>query len=52
MKKHLLRFKAYKESQNEKDNIYDQGVYRDKVARAIIKHGYAFSWVEHEGKIG
>ncbi|KAL6558272.1 hypothetical protein OROMI_018622 [Orobanche minor] len=52
MNRHLLRCKAYetsKLSQNEEGNVYDQEVYRDILARAIIKHGYAFSWVEHDG---
>ncbi|KAJ8452450.1 hypothetical protein Cgig2_000039 [Carnegiea gigantea] len=26
----------------------EQKVYRDLLARAIIRHGYIFSWVEHE----
>ncbi|KAL4351826.1 hypothetical protein GQ457_06G005140 [Hibiscus cannabinus] len=57
MQKHLEKCKhysAYKKSsgvdgEEVEDNVYDQKVYRELVATAIIKHGYAFSWVEHEG---
>jgi Domain of unknown function (DUF4413)/BED zinc finger len=27
----------------------DQNVYREKLARAVLLHGYAFLWAEHEG---
>ncbi|KAL4368421.1 hypothetical protein GQ457_05G014440 [Hibiscus cannabinus] len=57
MQKHLEKCKhysAYKKSSGTdgeelEDNVYDQKVYRELVATTIIKHGYAFSWVEHEG---
>lgn len=29
--------------------MFDQKVYRELVSKAIIKHRYSFSWVEHEG---
>jgi BED zinc finger len=31
------------------DKEVDQGVYREKLAMAIMRHGYPFSSVEHEG---
>ncbi|KAL6517377.1 hypothetical protein OROMI_033078 [Orobanche minor] len=49
---HLKKCSAYKEFQSkcsEEKKPFNQMVYRDLVARAIIRHGYSFSWVEHEG---
>ncbi|KAK9668680.1 hypothetical protein RND81_13G077900 [Saponaria officinalis] len=45
---HLKTCAAYKvfTATNDKIHIFDQAVYRDLIARAIIQHGYAFSWVE------
>ncbi|KAK9689759.1 hypothetical protein RND81_09G078800 [Saponaria officinalis] len=47
---HLTKCTAYKVflATKGKGQIFDQNVYRDLVARAIIRHGYAFSWVEHD----
>ncbi|KAL6553826.1 hypothetical protein OROMI_019499 [Orobanche minor] len=52
MLNHLKKCKAYlafKEKDTEVQQPFDQMVYRDLVAKAIIRHGYAFSWVKHEG---
>jgi len=53
MRKHLGKCKAYqatnKESQEEGgQKRFEQKVYRDLLAKAIMRHGYGFSWVEHE----
>ncbi|KAL4304102.1 hypothetical protein GQ457_10G014470 [Hibiscus cannabinus] len=56
MQKHLEKCKHYdackKSSGAEKEeleeNVYDKKFYRELVATTIIKHVYAFSWVEHE----
>uniref|UniRef100_A0A803N5F9 BED-type domain-containing protein n=1 Tax=Chenopodium quinoa TaxID=63459 RepID=A0A803N5F9_CHEQI len=53
MQRHLRKCSAYaKHLKNQGGNkgkvTFDQKVYRDLVAKAIIKHGYAFSWVEHD----
>ncbi|KAH9622796.1 hypothetical protein KSS87_021221 [Heliosperma pusillum] len=47
---HLTKCVAYKVflETKGKGQIFDQNVYRELVARAIIRHGYAFSWVEHD----
>ena len=52
MKKHLEKCKAYqsiKSSEGGGEKRFEQKVYRDLLARAIIRHGYSFAWVEHEG---
>ncbi|KAL4339243.1 hypothetical protein GQ457_08G023040 [Hibiscus cannabinus] len=57
MQKHIEKCKhyiAYKDSlradgEKLEDHVYDQKVYRELISKAIIKHGYDFSWVEHEG---
>uniref|UniRef100_A0A803MWX8 BED-type domain-containing protein n=1 Tax=Chenopodium quinoa TaxID=63459 RepID=A0A803MWX8_CHEQI len=51
---HLRKCSAYErhmknQGVNKGKVIFSQTVYRDLVAKAIIKHGYAFSWVEHDG---
>jgi len=51
-KKHLEKCKAYqaaKSSEGGGERRFEQKVYRDLLPRAIIRHGYNFSWVEHEG---
>lgn len=48
MRKHLRKCMPGIKTETE-NHIYDQQVYRELVAKAIIKHGYGFSWVEHEG---
>ncbi|KAJ8430110.1 hypothetical protein Cgig2_007083 [Carnegiea gigantea] len=52
MKKHLEKCKAYqatKSSEGGGEKRFKQKVYRDLLARVIIRHGYSFSWVDHEG---
>ncbi|XP_021750313.1 uncharacterized protein LOC110715997 [Chenopodium quinoa] len=53
MKRHLSKCTPYQNSLKNKGGatgkIFNQQVYRELVAKAIIKHGYAFSWVEHDG---
>ena len=52
MKKHSEKCKAYQAAKSSKgggEKRFEQKVYRDLLARAIIRHGYSFSWVEHEG---
>uniref|UniRef100_A0A803N767 Uncharacterized protein n=1 Tax=Chenopodium quinoa TaxID=63459 RepID=A0A803N767_CHEQI len=56
MQRHLRERSAYeKYMKNQggnglnKGKIFNQIVYRNLVAKAIIKHGYAFSCVEHDG---
>jgi len=52
MKKHLEKCKAYqaaKLSEGGCEKRFEQKVYCDLLVRAIIRHGYSFSWVEHEG---
>ena len=51
MRKHLEKCKAYQATKNASQGgqkRFEQKVYRDLLAKAIIKHGYGFSWVEHE----
>ena len=51
MKKHSEKCKAYQAAKSSKgggEKRFEQKVYRDLLARAIIRHGYSFSWVEHE----
>ncbi|KAK9713847.1 hypothetical protein RND81_06G054700 [Saponaria officinalis] len=50
---HLAKYNAYKTSltRNDRVQVFDQMFYRELVARAIIKHGYAFSWVEHSANM-
>lgn len=56
MQRHLRKCSAYEKymknqggNASNKGKIFNQIVYRNLVAKAIIKHGYAFSWVEHDG---
>ncbi|KAJ8438619.1 hypothetical protein Cgig2_017957 [Carnegiea gigantea] len=52
IKKHLEKCKAYqaaKSSEGGGEKMFEQKVYHDLLARAIIRHGHSFSWVEHEG---
>jgi len=45
MKKHLEKCKAYqvaKSSEGEGEKRFEQKVYRDLLARVIIRHGYSF----------
>ncbi|KAL6509187.1 hypothetical protein OROGR_022497 [Orobanche gracilis] len=51
MIEHLKKCSSYlvfKSKSSGEQPHFDQMVYRDLVARAIVRHGYAFSWVEHE----
>ena len=53
MKKHLDKYKAYQSAKSSEEGggekRFEQKIYRDLLARAIIRLGYSFSWVEHEG---
>ena len=53
MKKHLEKCKAYQATKASEERggekRFEEKIYRDLLARAIIRHGYSFSWVEHEG---
>ncbi|KAK9705574.1 hypothetical protein RND81_07G067300 [Saponaria officinalis] len=50
VKNHLEKCKAYQRTLSPKGkSVFNQNTYRELVAKAIIKHGYPFSWVEHEG---
>ena len=52
MKKHSEKCKAYQAAKSSKgggEKRFEQKFYRDLLARAIIRYGYSFSWVEHEG---
>ncbi|KAK9698146.1 hypothetical protein RND81_08G085000 [Saponaria officinalis] len=55
VKNHLEKCQAYQDYQRKLSPtqrgkaFFDQKTYRDLVAKAIIKHEYPFSWVEHKG---
>ncbi|KAK9714090.1 hypothetical protein RND81_06G071400 [Saponaria officinalis] len=55
VKNHLEKCQAYQDYKRKlsptqrSKAFFDQKIYRDLVAKAIIKHWYPFSWVEHEG---
>ncbi|KAK9756693.1 hypothetical protein RND81_01G115000 [Saponaria officinalis] len=57
VKNHLEKCQAYQDylcklSPTQRGKaFFDQKTYRDLVVKAIIKHGYPFSWVEHEGNM-
>ena len=49
LKHHLLKCFAYLDSNKKPENEkVDKQAYREALAKAIIKHGYPFIWVEHE----
>ncbi|KAK9683288.1 hypothetical protein RND81_10G129200 [Saponaria officinalis] len=50
VKNHLEKCRAYQSTLSPRGkSVFNQKTYRELVAKAIIKHGYPFSWVEHEG---
>lgn len=51
MNKHLKKCKPYIEFLKTNGEIpqFMQTRFRELLSRAIIRHGYTFSWVEHEG---
>lgn len=52
MLRHIGICKQFPSSSGDEANSskqIDQSVYREKLARAVLLHGYAFLWAEHEG---
>ncbi|KAH9601923.1 hypothetical protein KSS87_014752 [Heliosperma pusillum] len=51
-KRHLLdscsEYKKINSSESVSGKEIDQNLYRELLAEAIMKHGYSFSWVEHD----
>lgn len=44
---HLKQLKD--ESQSQQGTLVDHKLYREKIAKAIVRHNYPFNFVEHEG---
>lgn len=49
LKRHLLIKHPLNNTKEGHSEPIDQKVYREKISLAIVKHNYAFSFVEHKG---
>jgi len=54
MKKHLDKCPAYQATKatqvaSGEATRFDPKIYGELVAKAIVMHGYSFSWIEHKG---